>query len=199
MSYPDFLRWEGAEQVPWEQASCLAVQALCDDVKRSDETLQPTVERATIFDARQSEQYPKWLQPFRAGQLFADVHAWHHVFQQEGVKISAKLTRWLEKGYGIFIEKDLQGKQPGLYMLTPAEREFAMAECNKWLASGAVEEISWADRHPRAKVCNLIVAYRDGRMERVCWSGVCVNEGVEDASFRMEQLKHILEIIEPVI
>lgn len=81
--------------------------------------------------------------------------------------------------------------------MSAVEFAFAQAEIDKWIASSAVQEIHTQDKHPRAVVCNVVAAYRDGKMERLCWSGVSVNEGVEDASFCMEQIHHVLELIEP--
>lgn len=198
MSFPDFLSWENADRIPWASACCSAVYDFCDAVKKHEETSQPDVVRASLFDADQAQDYPAWLEPFKAGQLFAKPAAWHVVFERENVRMSTKLQKWVDRqGYGIYIDKDLQGKQPGPNVLTQAELAFAQSECDKWIASGAVQEIPWESKHPRAKVCNVVVAYRDGKMERVCWSGASVNEGVEDSSFRMEQVKHILDIIEP--
>ena len=98
----------------------------------------------------------------------------------------------------MFLELQQQGKQPGPNKLTADELRFAGKECNeKWLATGAVEQIDWREKHPRARVCNVVVAYRRGAMDRLVWAGQSVNEGVEDSSFRMEQIQHIMSMVEP--
>ena len=51
--------------------------------------------------------------------------------------------------------------------------------------------------HFDAVVCNLLVAYRGSVMERVCWSGKAVNLGVDDESFRMEQVSDIMGMSKP--
>ena len=51
--------------------------------------------------------------------------------------------------------------------------------------------------HFEAVICNLLVAYKGGVMERVCWSGKAVNLGVDDISFRMEQLSNIMGMSKP--
>lgn len=184
--------------MPWHHAAATAVLHLCDSVKRSEDVNPPSVLRASVFSPAQAAAYPVWSEKFRAGQLFRDPHKWHQVFAREGLEMTKKLARWVDRqGYGTYIEKDSQGKQPGPNRLSAAEFTFAQAEVDKWVASGAVQEIDIQDKHPRAVVCNVVVAYRDGQMERLCWSGVSVNEGVDDASFRMEQMKHVLELVEP--
>ena len=51
--------------------------------------------------------------------------------------------------------------------------------------------------HHKAMQCNLFVACRNGKMERVCWSGKAVNLGVDDKSFKMEQLDEIMGMSRP--
>lgn len=197
-TFPEFLAWESASTVLWDQASAQAVLELCDELKRGQVPEPPAVTVAHVLSEQQRQQYPDWTQPFKAGQMFCEPRAWHHVFTEEDVQMSKKLIKWIDSGYGVYVDKDMQGKQPRPNCLKPEEMEFVQSEClDKWLESGAVSPIHWEERHSKAIVCNLIVAYRDGKMERACWSGVAVNDGVEDASFRMEQIRDILGMIEP--
>lgn len=194
----DFLDWEGADAIDWPQACASVVRELCDELKVKPVQTPPEVERASVLTAEDSAAYPEWLAPFRAGQLFANPRAWHEVFARENAQMSVKLQRWVDRqAYGVYIDLDQQGPQPGLNDLSPEEQAFAYKKCvQDWLDSGAISEISRAEVHPRARLCNLIVAYRGRVMERACWSGVSVNEGVEDSSFRMEQLKHALDLVQ---
>jgi Reverse transcriptase (RNA-dependent DNA polymerase)/RNase H-like domain found in reverse transcriptase len=196
---PDFVSWERAEQVQWPEACAEAVKEFTRVVHAAPEPAPPQVVRASVFSPEQARDYPHWQSRFRAGQLFARPQAWYEVFRRERVPMSAKLERWVSnRAYGVYIDLDEQAPQPGPNQLTPEELDFAYKDCvQKWLESGAISPITLSEKHKRARVCNLIVAYRMGRMERACWSGACVNEGVEDASFRMEQLQDVLQLCEP--
>ena len=54
------------------------------------------------------------------------------------------------------------------------------------LQIGAVESVVKDDIPANAVVCNVVVAYKDGHMDRMCWSGKPINKGLDKKRFRME-------------
>jgi hypothetical protein len=45
-------------------------------------------------------------------------------------------------------------------------------------------------------VCNVVVAYRAGSMDRVCWAGNPINEGIHADPFRMESLQEVVRLMQ---
>ena len=70
--------------------------------------------------------------------------------------------------------------------LEPEETVSVSEAVSDWVKMGCCVEVPSNKVHHKAVQCTLLVAYRQGRMERVCWSGKAVNLGVDDTSFRME-------------
>ena len=101
-----------------------------------------------------------------------------------------RLGTWLKDGYSVFIDLNLQ-YQPRESRLSEAEVVFAKIAVDKWIEMGAIRVLDINVTHKRAVVGNCVVAYRDGVMDRICWSGVPVNEGVDDKAFKMESVKDI--------
>ena len=104
------------------------------------------------------------------------------------------LHRWLSEGYSVRLDKNSFGAQPGLNRLKSAENEFVTKAINDWMCMGCCEEVPIDKVHHKAIVCNVLVAYRNTEMERVCWSGKAINLGVDDKSFKMEQLEDIMNM-----
>ena len=120
-AYQDFLTWEDAATTDWSAACKQQVLRMIDSLQQSDEERVPACERASKLSEVQASRYPEWQQPFKAGQLLSDERAWRAVFQREGATIPRKLQRWLRNGYGVFLELQQQGKQPGPNKLTADE------------------------------------------------------------------------------
>jgi hypothetical protein len=46
-------------------------------------------------------------------------------------------------------------------------------------------------------VCNVVIAYRSGKMDRACWAGNAINEGVTANPFKMESLQLVARLMQP--
>lgn len=140
------------------------------------------------------QRYPLWFVPFKAGQLFACKRTWENVFQRFGVPLPGKLRKWLADGFSVWLNVKKFGKQPGINRLTPQELEFALHQVEEWVDMGALDEVEKPPDHVR--VCNVVVAYRSGKMDRVCWAGNAINEGVKADPFRMESLQTVIRVMQ---
>ena len=141
--------------------------------------------------------FPQWQSAFVAGQLLSEPYIWDEVFSEYGERVPSWLNKWLVDGYSVHLNKDSFGKQPGSNKLSTNEGEFVSKAVLDWVDMGCCELVPEHRVHFDAVVCNLLVAYRNGVMERVCWSGKAVNLGVDDKSFRMEQLSDIMAMSRP--
>ena len=161
--------------------------------------LEPSGLRASVLgpDDVLRESFPDWCQPFTAGRLLTSPHIWTQVFAEFGEIVPSWLHRWLSEGYSVRLDKDNFGNQPGINKLVPEETEFVSKAITEWLVMGCCEEVARDKVHHKAVQCNLLVAYRNGCMERVCWSGKSVNLGVDDKSFKMETLEDIMGMSRP--
>lgn len=184
----------------WQAAELQEIYALQRTLTATTAS-EPQGVRASVLapdDALRS-QFSDWSTPFRAGQLFPqDPQNWDRVFHAAGEEVPSKLRRWLTEGYSTHLDKEEFGRQPGHNKLSEEEEAFITKTIETdWLSMGCVEEVSEAQVHYKAVICNLLVAYRGDVMERVCWSGKAVNKGVEDKAFKMEQLDDIMKMAEP--
>jgi hypothetical protein len=56
--------------------------------------------------------------------------------------------------------------------LSPEELTFALNQAREWVSIGALEVVSAPPLH--VLVSNVVIAYRSGIMNRVCWAGNAV-------------------------
>jgi Reverse transcriptase (RNA-dependent DNA polymerase) len=150
----------------------------------------------TESDKQWELRYPRWFQPFKAGQLFLEPQEWQAVWKEHGQVMPRKLWSWITCGYSVKVHHNQLGAQPGRNHLTTAEQSFALQQLTEWEEMGAVEQVP-LPADPNVRVCNMVVAYRNGRMDRICWSGNPINQGVVVDSFKMETLHQVCQIMKP--
>jgi hypothetical protein len=80
--------------------------------------------------------------------------------------------------------------------LEGGELAFAQQQAKEWVSMNAIEDVS-GQIPPDWIVCNTVVAYRNGVMDRICWAGGPMNEGVQTDSFRMENVAVVLRLLRP--
>lgn len=140
--------------------------------------------------------FADWLGPFQAGQLFAQAQIWHETFQGFGHTVPGKLKKWLIEGYSCFIHLNRLKEQPKLHKIVGDELRFAQKQATEWVEMGALVEVT--GQVPRDHiVCNTVVAYRNNVMDRICWAGGPLNEGVTADKFRMENVAVVLRLLRP--
>jgi hypothetical protein len=100
---------------------------------------------------------------------------WEEVFQEFGEILPGRLRTWLTVGYSVRVDKATL-RQPRVHQFSAKEVQ------KKYLLRGAT-------------VCNVVVAYKEGQMSRFCWSGRCVNKGVDDRRIKMESWKEIGRLV----
>ena len=175
------------------------IQEVCDLLhllKNSDAT-EPVGLRAQVLPQDQIwvGRYPAWLTPFRAGQLFAQPAAWESCFAAQGEPVPGVLKKWIRDGYSVWLNVAAFGKQAGHNKLSQAELQFALRQAREWEAMGALQKV---DKPAQGVlVCNIVVAYRGGQMDRVCWAGNAINEGVKADPFKMESLQSVVRLMQP--
>jgi Reverse transcriptase (RNA-dependent DNA polymerase) len=159
---------------------------------------QQSGKRAITLQEAEAEAggFGNWLQPFKAGELFANAQVWERVFSSFGHTLPGKLKKWLREGYSTYIQIHKLGKQPGRHRLEGGELAFAQQQAKEWVSMNAIEDVS-GQIPPDWIVCNTVVAYRNGVMDRICWAGGPMNEGVQTDSFRMENVAVVLRLLRP--
>jgi hypothetical protein len=123
-----------------------------------------------------SQRYPAWFTPFRAGELFAYPNVWEETFKAYDEPLPGMIKKWMTNGYSVWLNVKAFGAQPGINKLSTEELHFASQQAQEWVNMGALEEV--AKPTHAVIVCNIVVAYRAGKMDRVCWAGNAINEGV---------------------
>jgi Reverse transcriptase (RNA-dependent DNA polymerase) len=139
-------------------------------------------------------RYPVWFRPFMAGQLFVKGSAWESMFALHNEPVPGRIQKWIDQGYSVWLNISQFGRQPRVNNLSVEERCFALKQAREWVTMKALEEVKQPPRH--ALVCNVVVAYRSGVMDRVCWAGNPVNEGVKTTPFKMESLRAVARIMQ---
>ncbi len=142
------------------------------------------------------ELYPNWFRPFKAGRLFASPEVWEEVFTEHGQVLPKKLKSWLYNGYSVKVHHGLLAQQPGRNKLSDSEYDFATQQLQEWVEMGAIEEVA-LPTDQNIRVCNMVVAYRNGIPDRVCWSGGPINSGVVVDKFKMETLHKVCQVMKP--
>jgi len=144
------------------------------------------------------EEFPGFTGAFEAGHLWDHPEDWEAEFMEAGVNMTAAVRRWVWEGYSVYIDKSKLGASPRAYKLTPEEEEWAARKViGEQIPAGSVEEVA-RDELPRgAVVCNVVVAYKNGEMSRLCWSGKPMNRASDKQKFRMESWLEILQLAEP--
>ena len=61
----------------------------------------------------------------------------------------------------------------------------------------AVEEVCMHELHEHVVVCNGVVAYKEGQMNKLCWSGTPINKGLVEEIFKMEAWDTIAQLAVP--
>lgn len=195
--YQDCIDWEACDLVDWEQA-CAQLTLDAMDMVQAGAAKQPApLIEARVLTEAEKAGYPDWLQPYRAGQLFKKPHQWQRFFAENNEPFPTRLSRWMADGYSAYIDLQGQKPQPKESQLTAAELQFAKGQVQKWMDMGAIRVFDEKLAHKDARICNCVVAYRNNVMDRICWSGVPVNEGMDDQSFRMEGVKEICSMVQP--
>jgi Reverse transcriptase (RNA-dependent DNA polymerase) len=141
------------------------------------------------------QRYPAWFTPFRAGELFDCQDVWEQTFNAHNEPLPGTLQKWMTKGYSVWLNIKAFGKQPGMNQLSPEELKFALQQAQEWVLMGALDEVNKPARD--VLVCNVVVAYRSGKMDRVCWAGNAINEGVTANPFKMESLRSVARLMQP--
>ena len=103
------------------------------------------------------------------------------------------LRKWMTKGYTVWLNVKEFGKQAGNNQLSAEELKFASQQAREWVTMGAVQEVN-KPAH-KVLVCNIVVAYRGGHIDRVCWAGNAINSGVTADPFKMESLQSVVRLM----
>lgn len=145
------------------------------------------------------DAYPGFGGDFRAGGLLGKEEAWVKVFREEGIHLPAQLRRWLREGYWVWLDlAKIRGRQPRELKLSQEELKWAEDHVdNVLLPVGAIERVRLQDLRPDTIVCNVVVAYKNGEMNRFCWSGKPVNKGLRGKRFKMEAWAEIAAMVQP--
>lgn len=195
LSFQEKEALEHFQQQNWEEKEVLEVYNFLHAVKGSP-TREPQGSRAQTLP--QSEEwmqvYPLWFEPFKAGQLFVNELVWQQVFEDCNEQLPGRIRKWCREGYSVWCNVKKFGTQPGVNRLSESELQFATQQAQEWVSMGALEEIAMVPAH--VLVCNVVVAYRGGKMDRVCWAGNAINEGVQTDPFRMESLQTVVRIMQ---
>jgi len=144
------------------------------------------------------EEFPGFTGAFEAGHLWDHPEDWEAEFMEAGVNMTAAVRRWVWEGYSVYIDKSKLGASPRAYKLTPEEEEWAARKViGEQIPAGSVEEVAREELPRGAVVCNVVVAYKNGEMSRLCWSGKPMNRASDKQKFRMESWLEILQLAEP--
>lgn len=142
--------------------------------------------------------FPDFAGHFHAGGLLGKDRIWAEIFREEGVHLPARLERWLREGYWVWVDLAKMRKQPKMWKLTQEEQRWAEEHVREVLVPiGAVERVERAKLRPNTVVCNVVIAYKEGKMSRLCWSGKPINEGLKKKKFKMEAWAEIAAMAEP--
>jgi hypothetical protein len=147
-------------------------------------------------DPKWFDLYPNWFQPFTAGRLFDHPDVWEAVWAEHNQVLPKKLKSWLYNGYSVKVHHGFLAEQPGRNTLSDAEFSFATQQLKEWVEMGAIEEVA-LPTNPNIRVCNMVVAYRNKKPDRVCWSGGPINSGVVVDKFKMETLHKVCQVMRP--
>jgi Reverse transcriptase (RNA-dependent DNA polymerase) len=182
-------------QQDWAGKEIQEVYAFLQRVKKSP-VREPQGPRAMQLSetAAWLSKYPAWFKPFVAGQLFACKQVWVRTFAQQQEPVPGRISKWLDEGYSVWLHKGKFGRQPKQKQLSAEELAFATKQAQEWVGMGALEKVS---KPPEwVLVCNVVVAYRAGSMDRVCWAGNPINEGIQVDPFRMESLQEVVRMMQ---
>jgi hypothetical protein len=134
------------------------------------------------------------VQQSRAGELFAYPNIWEQTFKAYSEPLPEMIKKWMHHGYSVWLNVTAFGTQPGINNLSAEELNFASQQAQEWVSMGALAEV--AKPTHAVIVCNVVVAYRAGKMDRVCWPGNAINEGVTAHPFKMESLQSVARIMQ---
>jgi Reverse transcriptase (RNA-dependent DNA polymerase) len=182
-----------------EAAAVNSVRNIRERLKRQGAVAPPESNRAVTLptDSHQwLDLYPDWFKPFKAGKLFAHPEVWEAVWAEHNQVLPKKLKSWLYNGYSVKVHLGCLAEQPGRNRLSESEFCFATKQLQEWVAMGAVEEVAMPT-NPNIRICNMVVAYRNGVPDRVCWSGGPINSGVAVDKFKMETLHKVCQVMKP--
>jgi Reverse transcriptase (RNA-dependent DNA polymerase) len=183
------------QSVDWRLREVSEVYTLLRAVKASA-SIEPAGDRAQPIPPSKywEDKYPLWFVPFTAGQLFISLKTWESVFAQHGESVPGRLRTWIAQGYSVWLNRNQFGRQPRENKLSEIELGFALKQAKEWVSMRALDEVQQPP--PHVLVCNVVIAYRSGVMDRVCWAGNPVNEGVKTTPFRMESLKAVARVMQ---
>ena len=126
---------------------------------------------------------PRFTRPFQAGQLFARPAEWHAAFAEAGLPLGARLRRWLREGYSTHVDRAALRGSPGRHHLTPEVEQWAVRKVrDELMPMGAVDEVVETQLPAGAVICNVVVAFKDGEPDRLCWAGGRINEALNTDS-----------------
>jgi hypothetical protein len=107
--------------------------------------------------------------------------------------LPGKIKKWITDGYSVWLNVKKFGQQPRVNNRSPEELGFALKQAQEWVEMGALDAVAKPPSH--VLVCNVVIAYRSGKMDRVCWAGNAINEGVRADPFRMESLQAVVRLM----
>ena len=197
MSFQEKRVLEQFSRMDWMDREVLEVYSCLKIIQGQNRCSEPLGARAvTLAEAAEWRcKFPEWFKPFKAGRLFANYNVWLKVFKRYGMPIPGRINKWLTEGYSVWLDKRKLGRQPGRNRLTTEELAFAQKQASEWVNMGAFSPVS---KPPEGiRVCNVVVAYRGGKMDRICWAGGTINEAVKGQSFRMESLLTVVRMMRP--
>ncbi len=141
-----------------------------------------------------AQRYPVWFKQFRAGELFACPAVWERTFREHNEPLPGLIRKWLTNGYSVWLNVKKFGQQPGVNNLSSEDFQFALRQTQEWVDMGALDAVGKPAQE--VLVCNVVIAYRGGKMDRVCWAGNAINEGVTANPFKMESLQSVARLMQ---
>ena len=144
----------------------------------------PGVWASPITDEAFWASFTTFQGDFLAGGLKNKLDCWDTTFSTMGVALPKSLRCWLSDGYSVHVEKcNIWGKTPRKECLSQDEKVWVMSKIQSLLQIGAVEPVVQAELPSQAVVCNVVVAYKERHMDRMCWSGKAINKGLDKKRF----------------
>jgi hypothetical protein len=183
------------EQGDWTKWLVSELGRFRTDLSRG-EAKEPSGLRSVALPERVAVEwgFEHWLKQFAAGKLFAQAQVWHEVFASFWQVVPGRLNKWLHEGYSCMVHLHRLKHQPNTHRLEERELSFAQQQAREWVEMGAITEVTWSiPKH--YIVCNTVVAYRNGLMDRICWAGGPMNEGVSADKFRMENIAVVSRLL----
>lgn len=127
------------------------------------------------------EQFPSWEGDFKSAELSGMHDRCKQVLGLAGVHFPDAMHRWLSTGYSAYANiAKLRDATPKRQAVTDEE----LARCERHvdgvlLPVGVVEEVQMHELYEHVVVFNVVVPYKEGKMNRLCWYGKPINKGLD--------------------